>query len=74
MGLGLDDLADAAGADAVLGRQLHLVPGATLEALQLEGALGGADEHVLPLLAVVHRVLEHKACGSKERGHLWAQG
>lgn len=66
VGLGFDDLADAASPHAVLGCQLHLVPGATLEALQLEGALGGADEHVLPLLAVVHRVLEHEACGCKD--------
>lgn len=57
MGLGLDDLADAPRAHTVLGCQLHLVPCATLEAIQLEGALAGADEHVLPLLTVVHRVL-----------------
>lgn len=62
MGLGLDDLTDAPGAHAVLGRQLHLVPGATLEAVQPEGPLARADEHILPLLAVVHRVLQHEAC------------
>lgn len=62
MGLGLDDLADTPGAHTVLGRQLHLVPCATLETVQLEGPLTGADEHILPLLAVVHRVLQHEAC------------
>lgn len=67
VGLGLDDLADAAGAHAVLGRQLHLVPCAAPEAVQLEGPLAGADEHVLPLLAVVHRVLQHEACGREPR-------
>lgn len=39
MRLGLDDLADAPGAHTVLGRQLHLVPRAALEAVQLEGPL-----------------------------------
>ena len=62
VGLGFDDLTDAPGAHAVLGRQLHLVPGATLEAVQPEGPLARADEHILPLLAVVHRVLQHEAC------------
>lgn len=37
--LGFNDLADAPGAHTVLGRQLHLVPRATLEAVQLEGPL-----------------------------------
>jgi len=78
VGLGFNDLADAASPHAVLGCQLHLVPGAALEALQLEGALGGADEHVLPLLAVVYRVLEHEACGSQDRAvssrHAGCQG
>ena len=57
VGLGLDDLTDAPGAHAVLGRQLHLVPRAALEAVQPEGPLTRADEHILPLLTVVHRVL-----------------
>lgn len=54
MSLGLDDLADAPRAHTVLGCQLHLVPRAALEAVQLEGALAGADEHILPLLTVIH--------------------
>ena len=61
MGLGLDDLTDAPRAHAVLGRQLHLVPRAAREAIQPEGPLARADEHILPLLTVVHRVLQHEA-------------
>lgn len=67
MGLGLDDLADASRPDAVLRSQLDFVPGAAAQVLQFEGALGGADEHVFPLLRVVHGVLEHEACAERER-------
>ena len=61
VGLGLYDLTDAPGAHAVLGRQLHLVPRAALEAVQPEGPFARADEHILPLLTVVHRVLQNEA-------------
>src|SRR4029434_10192830 len=54
VGLGLDDLADASRPDAVLSGQLDLVPGAAAQVVQLEGALARADEHVAPLLRVVH--------------------
>lgn len=67
MGLCFDDLTDASRPDAVLRRQLDLVPGATAQVLQLEGALCGADEHVLPLLRVVDGILEHKTCAEKKK-------
>ena len=53
MSLCFNDLADASGAHAVLGRQGKLVPGATLEVLQTVGALARADGIAAPLLAVV---------------------
>lgn len=53
MGLCFNDLTDAPGPDAVLRSQLDFVPGAAAQVLQFEGALGGTDEHVFPLLRVV---------------------
>lgn len=53
MGLGLDDLTDAAWADGILGSQGKLVPRSTLEVLQAVRALAGADGKASPLLAVV---------------------
>lgn len=53
MGLRFNDLTDAPGPDAVLRSQLDFVPGAAAQVLQFEGALGGTDEHVFPLLRVV---------------------
>lgn len=69
MGLRLDDLTDASRPDAVLCGQLDFVPGAAAQVLQFEGALGGADEHVFPLLRVVDRILEHKTCAEKKKNN-----
>lgn len=53
VGLGLNDLTDAAWSDGVLGGQGELVPRSALEALQAVRALAGADGKASPLLAVV---------------------
>lgn len=67
MRLGLDDLTDATRADAVLSRQLDFVPRSAAQIIQPKGTLAGADEHIPPLLCVVHRVLQHKPCRHTEQ-------
>ena len=54
MGFGFDDLTNASGTHTVLGGQFDLVPGATTQIVQFERSLGRTDEHVPPLLCVVH--------------------
>lgn len=67
MGLCFDDLTNTSGSDAVLCSQLDFVPGATAQVFQFEGALGGTDENIFPLLRVVHRILEHKTCATENK-------
>lgn len=61
MSLGLNNLANTPSSNTVLGSQLHLVPSATFEVVQFEGALGGVDEDIFPLFTVINGILQHKA-------------
>lgn len=70
MRLGLNDLTDAPWAYAVLGGQLDLVPRSTAKIVQPKGTLAGADEHIPPLLCIVHRILQHKACSHTAQLHV----